>query len=349
MVDTNHNTERVKNQHLKYNERVIIEIRIKDGWSPYKIAKEYGFASNTVRNEIARGTVEQIKNGKKVYIYCADAGQYRYEYNREGSKPKFKRLKCANFIDYICDKIEENEWSIDAAVGDAKLHEMFAPEESVCTKTMYNYIDLGLLRIKNIDLPMKLRRSTKPKRVRENKRILGNSIDERSKSIENRKEFGHWEADLVLGSKSGGDEALLTLAERKTRNYLAIKIDGKTSEDVMAAFEKIELDFGSGFNYVFKTITADNGSEFAELFKLEELPDVKVYFTHPYAAFEKGTNERHNGLLRRFIKKGTRIDGYSIDEIAFAEDWCNTLPRKILGYYSPDELFNRELDLIYAM
>ena len=98
-----------------------------------------------------------------------------------------------------------------------------------------------------------------------------------------------------------------------------------------------------------KTITTDNGSEFAELSKLEEASKTLVYYAHPYASWEKGSNERHNRLVRRFIAKGKRISDYGLDAIVRIEDWCNNLPRKILGYKTPDELFEAKLDEIYAI
>lgn len=99
---------------------------------------------------------------------------------------------------------------------------------------------------------------------------------------------------------------------------------------------------------MFKTITSDNGSEFAELSQIENDTSIKIYFAHPYSSWERGSNERHNGLLRRFIRKGKRMDNYSYEDIMFIADWCNSLPRKILGYKTPDELFDFELDKIYA-
>ena len=81
----------------------------------------------------------------------------------------------------------------------------------VCTKTLYNYIDFGLLNIKNIDLPKKLKRKTKKRLLHKNKKKLGRSIEERLKEIELREEFGHWEWDLVIGSKTGADEVLITV------------------------------------------------------------------------------------------------------------------------------------------
>ena len=107
----------------------------------------------------------------------------------------------------------------------------------------------------------------------------------------------------------------------------------------MDAFNRLSSLFGEQFSQVFKTITSDNGSEFADLSTIESETDTKVYFTHPYSSFEKGTNERHNCLIRRFIQKGKRISDYSSDDIAFIEEWMNTLPMRILNYKTPEELF----------
>lgn len=209
-------------------------------------------------------------------------------------------------------------------------------------------MDLGLLEVRNLDLPVKLRRNTKSKRTRANKRILGTSISERPASIDAREVFGHWEIDTVIGTKDKHDNVLLTLAERKTRQYIIRKIKSKTCESVLRELNSLKEHFGDQFNQVFKSITSDNGQEFADLSKIEDEYAVKVYFTHPYTSCERGTNEKHNGMLRRFIPKGTAIHGYSVDDIAFIEDWCNTLPRRLLHYHTPEELVETELDKIYT-
>lgn len=346
MEQSQFNTKREKGKHLTYEDRVIIQTRLKDRWSPYRIAKELGCASNTVRNEIKRGTVT-LYNGKCVR-YKASVGQARYEENRSNSKKSYSRLEKAKFIKYVEAHFQEDGWSLDASCGRALATGEFKKEDTVCTKTLYNYVDLGMMPIKNIDLPLKLRRSTKAKKVRKNKKILGRSIEERPMGIDNREEFGHWEADLVIGQKSGKDQVLLTLIERKSRELLIFKIANRTARAVMDEFERLQNEYGEMFSRIFKTITTDNGSEFANLNEIEKFSNTLVYYAHPYSSWEKGTNERHNGLIRRFIPKGKRIDNYSIDDVIEIEDWCNQLPRKLLGYMTPDEIFNDELDKIYA-
>lgn len=345
----NNNTESRKNKHLNFKERMTIEIRLKDGFSVYKIAKELGRSINTITNEINRGTTTQIRQGKHIKIYLADTGETVYTKNRLNSCRPFKMLDCSEFINYTVDKIKNDSWSPDACVGEAIANGRFERYQMVCTKTLYNYIDLGLLDVKNTDLPIKLRRNTKSTIVKKHKKKLGSSISERPIDINSRTEFGHWEIDTVIGEKSNNDNVLLTILERKTRYAIVLNIVSKTANAVMDAFSRLRSLFGEQFSQVFKTITGDNGSEFADLSTIESETDTKVYFTHPYSSFEKGTNERHNGLIRRFIPKGKRISDYSSDDIAFIEEWMNTLPRRILNYKTPEELFEMYLDKIYAI
>lgn len=106
--------------------------------------------------------------------------------------------------------------------------------------------------------------------------------------------------------------------------------------------QKIKETYGTMFSTVFKTITSDNGSEFSEIESID-CENVDVYYTHPYTACERGTIERHNGLVRRFIPKGKSIDDIDDKLISYVENWCNTLPRKILGYKTPNDLFIQEI------
>ena len=204
-----------------------------------------------------------------------------------------------------------------------------------------------MLNIHNYDLPEKLKRNTKIHRIRKNKKKLGRSIEQRPQEVNKRDVFGHWECDLVLGHKTKDDEVLLTLSERMSREFLIIKIPDKTAASVMNAFKSLRKQYSEHWNDIFKTITTDNGSEFADLSQLEDISKSLIYYAHPYTSCDKGTVERHNGLIRRFIPKGDYIHNYSLQQIIDIETWCNSLPRKILAYHTPDEIFERELDRIY--
>lgn len=344
---SNHTTEHKKFKHLSYEELVIIQLRLKDGWSAYRIAREeLHCAPNTVRNAIRNGATP-LYNGK-VTRFKAKTAWENYCANRQRSQKAFETVDKRRFLKYVSQHVREDHWSLDACCGRALVSGEFDRSEIVCTKTLYNYVDLGFLDVKNIDLPQKLRRKTKTKKNRENKRILGRGIEERPESVQCRNEFGHWETDLVLGKRSGTEEALLTLIERKTRNLLIYRLSDKSADSVMTVFKTLREDYGEHFSRIFRTITTDNGSEFSRLSELETLAQTLVYFAHPYTSCEKGTIENHNGLIRKFIRKGKCISDYSANEILYVELWANQLPRKILGYRTPEELFEAEMDALYA-
>ncbi len=120
-------------------------------------------------------------------------------------------------------------------------HKLYVDSEMVCVKTLYNYVDSMLLALRNIDLPLKVRRRKRRHNVKECLKHLGRSIDERPTEITDRSEFGHWEIDTVVGSKSKSDNVILTLVERLTRKYIAIKIEGKTTSSVSKAMEYLKI------------------------------------------------------------------------------------------------------------
>lgn len=281
----NYTTEHRKGQHLLAEERHEIEVRLKDGWSPYRIAKHLGRAYNTIKNEIARGTV-YLYNGK-VARYKAKAGEQQYKDNRRNSRRQYKRLEVYSFINYVEEWFAKG-WSLDASVGKALKSGKFHRGQIVCTKTLYNYVDNGLIGIKNIDLPEKLKRNTKKEKVRKHKRVLGDSIELRPESVELREKFGHWEVDTVLGSKYEDKPCTVTMTERKTLNSIWIKAANHTADAVQEAIQSIMDYFGIKASTVFKSVTGDNGSEFARLAELAS-QGTSIYFTHPYSSWEKGT------------------------------------------------------------
>ena len=118
---------------------------------------------------------------------------------------------------------------------------------------------------------------------------------------------------------------------------------------VEVAMTKLREEFGDEkFSKVFKTMTADNGPEFETFSQYEQL-GTKIYFTHPYSSWERPQNERHNGLLRDYIPKGTSIERYSDEDVLSIADELNQRPRRIMGYHTPAELFDHFLDEVYAI
>ena len=105
---------------------------------------------------------------------------------------------------------------------------------------------------------------------------------------------------------------------------------------------------GGEFDKVFRTITTDNGSEFSRLSEMERLSETLVCFAHPYSSYEKGSIENHNRILRRFIPKGKRMEKYTAEAIEAIFMCINHLPRKLLGYRTPMEVFDEEMDKLFA-
>ena len=338
-----HSTTNTRNfKHLTPYQRGEIQALLREGLPKTKIAQTIGIARSTLYAELARGTVTQMNSDlTKRHEYFADTGQLVYQAHRTACRKPYKVDVASDFLRHIERAILEDKLSPDAVCGRAKLTGEFA--ETGCTKTVYNYIDLGIIRVKNIDLPLRVRRNNKRHHCRRNRRILGDSIENRPNAVNERQEFGHWEIDTVVGERTAG-AVLLTLDERMTRRRHILKISGKTKTAVAAGLDFLRQEYGANFPKVFKSITSDNGSEFSGL--TAAFSEGCVYFAHPYSSGERGTNEKQNSLVRRFIPKGKDIARVSDYTVQKTQEWINNLPRKILGYRTSRELFQEHLDRI---
>lgn len=333
-------------KHLSPFERGQIAALLKEGQTQGYIAKKLGRSPSTVSREIKRGTTTQLKSNLSTYAsYFPETGQAVYEKHRSHCGAKSKLAQAEDFLKFTEDKILKEKWSPDAVVGSCRKDPKWQDAQIVSTKTLYNYIDQGLLKVRNIDLQLKTRLKPKKIRIRKNKRILGQSIEQRPEDIQNRQTFGHWEIDTVVGKRSN-DSVLLTLTERKTRKELLFQLAEKSSKAVNETLKTLKQMYDERISQIFRSITADNGSEFSELSSVTQEWGSQVYFAHPYSSWERGTNERHNGLLRRFIPKGKAIKDLSLGTIQRIQDWVNRLPRKILDYKTPEECFIEELTQI---
>lgn len=341
-----------KGKHLSFEERVLIHhLHTKLKYSNREIARQLGRAPQTIHNEIKRGSTTQIKRQHqygKTYTYegnsyFPDIAQRKYTQLRKNCGRRLKWLVSDAFIQFADNKmLGKEKWSPDIVIGYAKKMELFPKESIPCTTTLYNWIDKGYSKTINLDLLLQTKRNTKQKRVRKNLRILGDSIENRSESINKREEMGHWEIDTIIGIKSANEPVLLTLTERKTRFNFIVKIESKSPKSVNQAVQYLKTASGELFPKLFKTITADNGIEFSNLDRFSQ-DEMKIYFTHPYSSWERGTNEKHNGMIRRFIPKGIPISKISATQIVRIQQHLNDLPRKILGYQTPHEVFAEEL------
>ena len=251
MSHTHSTTKRRTFKHLNAYQRGQIEAMLRLGVPKVKIAKDLGIARSTLYEEIKRGTVAQKRSDWTYYEqYFAQSGQMRYERNRENSGKPSKFNAAQDFIRYVENAILKDKHSPDAICGRAKRMNLF--EVSVCTKTIYNYIAMGLLKVKNIDLRQKVRRrKRKEKKNHDDGRTLGESIDRRDPLVDERSTFGNWELDTIVGKK-GTDPVLLAADERKKRKRHLIKIRAKTAEAVAEGIAKLRELYGAQFSQVFR-------------------------------------------------------------------------------------------------
>lgn len=338
--------ERKPGSHLTLVERGAIEHLKKLGYSNRAIARELNCSPATIGYELKRGTPEYSGHGRRPQ-YKARRGQAAYTEHR---KKCFKPGRVSNrsrFIQWTVKMIRDQGWSFDVCVAYARLNRLFPDEPIPCTKTLYNMLWRGELPLSLFELPEALGRRQKGK-PRIPKRLAGKSIDMRPENVARRKEFGHWESDTVIGKKRKGEPAVFSIVERTTGYYISLKISGKTTEGVSEAMAQLKGMYAEKFSQVFRSITTDNGTEFAA-FSAFESDGTSIYFAHPYSAWERPVNERTNRLLRRYIPKGKSISHYSTDDVMAFADQINSIPRKRLGYRSPEELFDEMLDEIYRI
>ena len=213
-------------------------------------------------------------------------------------------------------------------------------ETRLCTKTVYRYVYDGLIpnvTIKDLTKRGKgYREGSKGPRRHQRELTARKSISGRPSAANTREEVGHWEMDTVVGGKEAGPEVLLVLTERRSRFEIIRKISDKTTESVVKELDKLERKMGSvKFRQLFKSITGDNGSEFMDALGIEQSVRTKgirtrMYYAHPYCPSERGSNENANGIIRRFISKGSDIGSYTKREIRRIQDWMNNYPRRIL-------------------
>lgn len=326
--------------YMTEKERYQLEAYLRAGKSKTWIAREMGFCRQTIYNEIDRGKYLHTVKWWDEWRYAADLAQKRHSYNQTA---KGRPIKLGNHHDYA-RRLEVLMLGVqpNGTVDRRKRYSPYAAlaiagkegfQISVCTSTLYSYIDKGVfLNVTNKDLWGGKRK----RKYRKTQRIAHPSlpsIEVRPTEINERANPGNWEMDLVVGKKKGGKAALLTMTERQSRREIIIRIPDKTNDSVLRALTKIDLSI--------QTITTDNGPEFLAYSKIRTiLPKLQeIYYCHSYAAWEKGTNEIHNRIIRRWFPKGTDFTKISQAELDDLAEWMNHYPRKVLGGRTPEEIY----------
>ena len=227
-------------------------------------------------------------------------------------------------------------------------HDYFLKEgfTSITTPTIYNAIRFGILNVKLEDTRrMKYKKEYEYHEKTElpiSKQTF--SIEKRPKEINNREVFGHFELDTVISKRNGIHDCLLTITERKTRFEMIFRLHAKSAIEVTNKINQLKIFLNKYYDKIIKSYTTDNGTEFSDFIGIIANSKTNIYFCHPYCSGEKGTNEKHNSIIRYFIPKGTLIENISNKEINQIADWMNNYPRKILGYKTPLECILEEFN-----
>lgn len=341
-----------KGKHLTWDERLQIEVLLKKDHPIKEIAHFLERHPRTIEREVQKGEVNHLQSDLSVSkVYSSERGQAAHDLSATAKGPQLKLGAHRETAAYIRDQIVEEKKSPEVVAYEMNKANM---PGAVCAKTLYTYIDIGLIEgVTNETLWEKRHRKKQRKKVLHRKPksrpTRRKRIDERPIEAEDRADFGHWEIDLVVGGKGAQKPVLLTLLERKTRVMIIRKLSDRTQASVLKALNGIERSMGAeAFRVRFRSITADNGSEFLDVEALEasvfsKRKRTQIYYAHPYSSWERGSNENGNKMIRRFIPKGSCLSGYSRTEIRKTEEWINQYPRKILGFKTAAEMFNLEM------
>jgi len=340
-----------RGKHLTREERMVVERMSRGGYPPRDIAAALGRHPRTIERELERGKVKHMDcELRQKSVYSSDRGQDVHALNATARGPSLKLGRNYPLAEFIRCRIVEHKESPDVVASRIRQTGMAG---TVCTRTLYRYIDQGVIPgVSNESLWEKCKRGQYSNRRtrRVIKRLArGTSIEQRPAGAETREEFGHWEMDLVVGPARGSSAALLTLVERKHRHILIRKLPDKSQASVLKALRGIERHYGpKRFRQIFKSITTDNGSEFLDFEALEasslsSQPRTRIFYAHAYSSWERGSNENANRMIRRLVAKGCDIARLTKQAIASVEAWINDYPRRILGYTTSLELFNKEL------
>lgn len=333
-------------KHLSWNDRLRIESFLKCGKRVQEIADEIGVHRNTIYNELKRGRyIHRNSDWTEEERYSPDIAEAAYRENLAAKGPGLKIGKDHRLAAYIERRIVEDGYSPAAVLGEIKVKGIQF-DTTICEATLYSYIKKGVfLTLEAAHLPrqgMKKRQYKKVKKAAA-RPSAGRSIEKRSPEIDDRAEIGHWEMDCVEGKKKT-KKTLLVLTERKSRREIIRPMRDQTARSVVRVLDSLEREYGANFSKIFRTITVDNGSEFADCAGMEKScrrkgNRTKIYYCHPYSSYERGSNENVNRMIRRWFPKGTDFRKVTAKAIQKVEDWINNYPREILGFRTAEAVF----------
>jgi IS30 family transposase len=318
---------------LTLAEREEISRAVVAGHSIRSIAAQLGRAPSTISREIKR-------NGGQECYRASQADQSAWD---RGRRPKTGKLAQNRALARIVAGKLQLQWSPEQIAGWLKRTYPDDTSRQVSHETIYRSLFIQARGALKKELVEHLRRTRVMRRSRHHTMKTDNhgritdtvSISERPASVEDRAVPGHWEGDLLFGSKNS---QIATLVERNTRYAMLVKVTGKDTETVINALIKNARKLPEE---LYKSLTWDRGKEMADHKRFTLATDIQVYFCDPQNPWQRGTNENTNGLLRQYLPKGTDLSGYSQAKLNAVARRLNERPRKTLNYETPAERFHQ--------
>ena len=307
-------------KHLSQAERYQIHALMKAGHDQSQIAKLLDRHKSTISRELSRNTGSRGYRPKQACEMSADRAQNSR--NAPTVEPWVREAACA----LLCI-----QWS----------PEQIASQLPISHETVYQYVYAdkaqGGTLWKHLRCQKQKRKRYASGRDRRGQIPNRRPLSERPLHIEARKQVGHWECDTVIGASHKG--AVVTMVERKSGYAVMAKVEKKTSELVSSAI----VDKLQPLAARVKTLTFDNGKEFAGHAHIDQQLQSTAYFARPLASWERGSNENLNGLLRQYVPKKRAMSTVTDEEIRMIQNRLNNRPRKRLGFKTPAEVFHQSL------
>ena len=317
--------------HLTLDERETLEYLLQGEKSLRGIAQEMGRSPSTISRELRRNCTPRGYKDHRAHRL--------YEQRRKACQP-CKKLSYEKLWKHILDKIPDG-WTPETIAGRLPMDYPDDPAMRICHETIYHsiYTNAKLHHLIQY-LPQsrpKRRKRGQEKTGRAPSNPDGTGIDQRPAIVEERIRFGDFEGDLIVGAGQSG--YIMTLVCRTSRLLIAKKCTKKEAELVADCIIDSLLDMPESW---VNTLTFDNGTEFFAHKKMATALNADVYFAQPYSPWQRGTNENTNGLIRRYLPKGTSFKHLTQKHLDIIVEQINNRPRKCLGYKTPNEIFQKQ-------
>jgi IS30 family transposase len=317
--------------HLNIRERFKIELYTESKLSKAEISRRLGRDYKTVLEEIRKGSYPDGRYGALHAQGIADRKR------KQGKRKSKKLIKDEGLREYVIEGLKDGK-SPDQIMGERRISD----ESYVSNETIYSFIyteNKNLIPYLRQKKGKYRRRHGTKKRGIERELMNKRRIDSRPKEIDEKIVIGHWEGDSIVGKEK--QNGVGTFVERVSGYAQAMKLNNMKAEEMMhktiKAFRRIPKDKK-------KTITCDNGSEFAEYESTEKKARITFYFAYPYHSWERGCNENWNGLFRQYFPKGTDFAKVTQREIDKVVEKLNNRPRKRLNYLTPHQVFTLKMN-----